>query len=122
MATQRTSNPTFSLPQSQSYKSPSSSVSDVSKHESEDSRGREKDRDRSVTAKSDDHSCREREDRASVPVNDVRRKRKRSRKGLKKTFSCLASDCGKSYSRAEHLHRHQLNRTYLIPAMIAIGA
>jgi hypothetical protein len=31
------------------------------------------------------------------------RKRKRSRKGLDKKFGCPEPDCGKSYSRAEHL-------------------
>ncbi|ERS98920.1 hypothetical protein HMPREF1624_04113 [Sporothrix schenckii ATCC 58251] len=39
------------------------------------------------------------------------RKRRRSRKGLDKKFECPHSGCGKSYSRAEHLHRHQLNHT-----------
>jgi hypothetical protein len=38
------------------------------------------------------------------------RKRRRSRKGLDKKFECPHSGCGKSYSRAEHLYRHQLNR------------
>lgn len=38
------------------------------------------------------------------------RKRKRSRKGLDKKYLCPHEDCGKSYSRAEHLYRHQLNR------------
>ncbi|KAM5348215.1 hypothetical protein ACJ41O_008039 [Fusarium nematophilum] len=37
------------------------------------------------------------------------RKRRRSRKGLDKRFECTAEGCGKSYSRAEHLYRHQLN-------------
>ncbi|KAH0496891.1 hypothetical protein TgHK011_004235 [Trichoderma gracile] len=37
------------------------------------------------------------------------RKRRRSRKGLEKRFECNAEGCGKSYSRAEHLYRHQLN-------------
>ncbi|KAI9763457.1 MAG: hypothetical protein M1835_007805 [Candelina submexicana] len=37
------------------------------------------------------------------------RKRRRSRKGLDKKFECPQPDCGKSYSRAEHLYRHQLN-------------
>lgn len=39
------------------------------------------------------------------------RKRRRSRKGLDKKFECPHEGCGKSYSRAEHLYRHQLNRT-----------
>lgn len=38
------------------------------------------------------------------------RKRRRSRKGLDKKFECPHPGCGKSYSRAEHLYRHQLNR------------
>jgi len=38
------------------------------------------------------------------------RKRRRSRKGLDKKFECPHEGCGKSYSRAEHLYRHQLNR------------
>ncbi|KAI0555485.1 fungal-specific transcription factor domain-containing protein [Xylaria curta] len=39
------------------------------------------------------------------------KKRRRSRKGLDKKFECPTEGCGKSYSRAEHLHRHQLNHT-----------
>ena len=38
------------------------------------------------------------------------RKRRRSRKALDKKFPCPWAECGKSYSRAEHLYRHQLNR------------
>ena len=41
------------------------------------------------------------------------RKRRRSRKGLDKKFECPHEGCGKSYSRAEHLYRHQLNRESL---------
>ncbi|CAP70292.1 uncharacterized protein PODANS_3_3750 [Podospora anserina S mat+] len=37
------------------------------------------------------------------------RKRRRSRKGQEKKFECPEKGCGKSYSRAEHLYRHQLN-------------
>lgn len=37
-------------------------------------------------------------------------KRRRSRKGLDKKFTCPTENCGKQYSRAEHLYRHQLNR------------
>lgn len=43
------------------------------------------------------------------------RKRRRSRKGLDKKFECPHSGCGKSYSRAEHLYRHQLNRMSHVP-------
>lgn len=39
------------------------------------------------------------------------KKRKRSRKSDSgKKFECQHEGCGKSYSRAEHLYRHQLNR------------
>ena len=31
-----------------------------------------------------------------------------------KKFECKHEGCGKSYSRAEHLYRHQLNRTLLL--------
>ena len=44
------------------------------------------------------------------PQNATPRKRKKSRKGIDKKFNCQAENCGKSYSRAEHLYRHQLNR------------
>jgi hypothetical protein len=40
------------------------------------------------------------------------KKRRRSRKGLDKKFECPHEGCGKSYSRAEHLYRHQLNRKF----------
>ncbi|KAF4541484.1 Pfs domain protein [Lasiodiplodia theobromae] len=36
-------------------------------------------------------------------------KKRRIRKGLEKKFECPHEGCGKSYSRAEHLYRHQLN-------------
>lgn len=38
------------------------------------------------------------------------KKRRRSRKASEKKFMCPHDDCGRSYSRAEHLYRHQLNR------------
>lgn len=41
------------------------------------------------------------------------RKRKRSRKGGEKKYLCPQDGCGKSYSRAEHLYRHQLNRMWI---------
>ncbi|EED20710.1 C2H2 finger domain protein, putative [Talaromyces stipitatus ATCC 10500] len=44
--------------------------------------------------------------------NSESKKRKRNRKAQPdKKFECQHEGCGKSYSRAEHLHRHQLNHT-----------
>ena len=40
-----------------------------------------------------------------------RKKRKIIKNGDKK-YQCPHPDCGKSYSRAEHLYRHQLNREW----------
>lgn len=40
------------------------------------------------------------------------RKRRRTRKvQTDRKFDCTFENCGKRYSRAEHLYRHQLNRT-----------
>lgn len=47
------------------------------------------------------------------------RKRRRSRKGLDKKFNCPHDGCGKSYSRAEHLYRHQLNRKSALHGILA---
>lgn len=48
---------------------------------------------------------------AIEPANGAHRKRKRSRKVQSdRKFECTFEGCGKSYSRAEHLYRHQLNR------------
>lgn len=48
------------------------------------------------------------------PPDESPKKRKRTRKAATgKKFECKHKGCGKSYSRAEHLSRHQLNRTYL---------
>ena len=94
-----------------SYQSPPSSLSDVSQPDLEDSRGRRQDRDRSVTAKGEDESGDEKEN-GGENGGGKQRKRKRSRKGLEKNFPCPHQGCGKSYSRAEHLYRHQLNREF----------
>jgi hypothetical protein len=67
--------------------------------DSGDARGRRRDRDEdgdTGDAEGDGHGS--------------SRKRRRSRKGLDKKFECPHEGCGKSYSRAEHLYRHQLNR------------
>ncbi|KAK2734202.1 hypothetical protein FQN57_001856 [Myotisia sp. PD_48] len=48
----------------------------------------------------------------TVEPEDSSKKRKRPRKGdTEKKFDCKHEGCGKSYSRAEHLYRHQLNHT-----------
>ena len=92
------------------YKSPPSSISDNSQQDGEDCRGRRQERDRSTTAKEEEESGDEKEGGTGASGNGKPRKRKRSRKGLDKNFPCPHLGCGKSYSRAEHLYRHQLNR------------
>ena len=92
-----------------SYKSPPSTVSDASQHDADDKRGRTQERDRSATAKAEDESGDD-ERNGGVANGGKPRKRKRSRKRLEKSFVCPFQDCGRSYSRAEHLYRHQLNR------------
>ncbi|KAL9124194.1 MAG: hypothetical protein Q9217_006454, partial [Psora testacea] len=80
----------------------------TSQHDAEDPRGRRQERDRSSTAKAEDDSGDEKQD-GDDGTDGKPRKRKRSRKGLEKSFACPQLGCGKSYSRAEHLYRHQLN-------------
>ncbi|KAK9386662.1 fungal-specific transcription factor domain-containing protein [Lipomyces mesembrius] len=43
--------------------------------------------------------------------NLVKKKKSKSRKGLEKTFVCEVSGCNKSFTRLEHLARHQLNHS-----------
>ncbi|RDW92131.1 C2h2 finger-containing protein [Coleophoma crateriformis] len=47
------------------------------------------------------------EGHSSGPESGPTRKRRRSRKGLDKKFECPTEGCGKSYSRAEHLHKER---------------
>ncbi|KAL7915964.1 fungal-specific transcription factor domain-containing protein [Trichoderma velutinum] len=63
------------------------------------------------TSSRDESQKRTGDDQNEVSSNseEPTRKRRRSRKGLEKRFECSAEGCGKSYSRAEHLYRHQLN-------------
>lgn len=96
-------------------KSPPSSVTDGSQHEIESVRGRKQDRDSSDGAKVEGGSDDEVEGSSSKAANGQHRKRKRSRKGLDKKYHCPHEACGKSYSRAEHLYRHQLNREFPSP-------
>ena len=94
-----------------SLKSPPSTGSDTSQPDFEDRRGRLQERERSSTAKAEDESGLENANNEEGGSHKPR-KRKRSRKGLEKNFACPHPGCGKSYSRAEHLYRHQLNRVY----------
>ena len=102
--------PPGSIKAETSCKSPPSSISDTSQHDGEDFRGRRQERDRSTTAKEEEDSADEKESGTGASGSGKPRKRKRSRKGLDKNFPCPHQGCGKSYSRAEHLYRHQLNR------------
>ncbi|KAK9371683.1 fungal-specific transcription factor domain-containing protein [Lipomyces chichibuensis] len=43
--------------------------------------------------------------------NLVKKKKAKSRKGLEKIFVCEVSGCNKSFTRLEHLGRHQLNHS-----------
>ena len=69
-----------------------------------------------------DHSQSDHEGDQNGDANDAEgadetgssRKRRRSRKGLDKKFVCSQEGCTKTYSRAEHLYRHQLNRKLLL--------
>lgn len=86
-----------------------SSTSTSVKHEDQDERGRNQVREGSEVDKTGDvHS--EDEQKETAGKGKGERKRKRSRKGLDKKYLCPQEGCGKSYSRAEHLYRHQLNR------------
>ena len=103
-------------------KSPPSSISDVSIQDSESVRGRRQDRDSTDDGKAEDISGDDVEDTGSKPSNGQHRKRKRSRKGLDKKYHCPQGGCGKSYSRAEHLYRHQLNRELSCPSFRNLDA
>ena len=93
-----------------SVKSSTTSTSDDSQNETEGSRGRRHDRRSTTVGKTDGGSGGENVAGPENAQNGKPRKRKRSRKGLDKKFDCPHTGCGKSYSRAEHLYRHQLNR------------
>lgn len=56
------------------------------------------------------HASEENKSQQSV----TQKKRRRSRKGLEKIYECTEPNCGKKFTRLEHLSRHQLNRKYLL--------
>lgn len=68
----------------------------------------------STEAAADDESDLEMENAPADGTTDSMatkgKKRRRSRKGLDKKYPCKTPGCGKTYSRAEHLYRHMLNR------------
>lgn len=50
-------------------------------------------------------------------LEDAKPKKKRKViKATDKKYECPQEGCGKSYSRAEHLYRHQLNRRSYLPS------
>ncbi|KAF8460405.1 fungal-specific transcription factor domain-containing protein [Kalaharituber pfeilii] len=73
----------------------------------EKQRGRERDRESEVTDM--DVALGNGTGQLSSSTETPSRKRRRSRKGLDKKFECPHPECGRTYSRAEHLYRHQLN-------------
>lgn len=76
---------------------------DMTSPASDENRGRRRTRDDEHEDDQDNQA-----DDGDAPPGSSR-KRRRSRKGLDKKFECPHEGCGKSYSRAEHLYRHQLN-------------
>ena len=52
--------------------------------------------------------------RSSEVSVDGQPNKSRNKFDYDKRFECKFSGCGKSYSRAEHLYRHQLNREYIL--------
>lgn len=81
---------------------------DMTSPASDENRGRRRTRDDEHEDDQDNQA-----DDGDAPPGSSR-KRRRSRKGLDKKFECPHEGCGKSYSRAEHLYRHQLNRKLVL--------
>jgi hypothetical protein len=67
----------------------------------------------SGSALSDDASKSPQDTKEMIELNSTEPPKKRRRvakPNAEKKFECKHEGCGKSYSRAEHLYRHQLNR------------
>ncbi len=47
---------------------------------------------------------------ANHNAQSAKKRRRGAKANSDKKFECKQEGCGKSYSRAEHLYRHQLNR------------
>ena len=100
-----------------SRKNSTSSTSTTVKNEEQEERGRKLERESSDVEDAEDvHSGDD--DKDPSKKGKPERKRKRSRKGQDKKYPCPTEGCGKSYSRAEHLYRHQLNRERDLAASI----
>jgi hypothetical protein len=56
---------------------------------------------------------------SSVGPGSGRQRRPRSRRDKDKRYTCDSPGCDKSYTRAEHLTRHQLNRKAPPPAALS---
>lgn len=57
-----------------------------------------------------DHAGSHSEEVPDVPP--AKKRRRGAKANSEKKFECKHEGCGKSYSRAEHLYRHQLNRQW----------
>ena len=100
---------TDTIKEEEARKDSTSSSSTVAKEDEEEDRGRKQERDYSPAGKAEEAQSGD-EQKSATGKEKGGRKRKRSRKGLDKKYLCPHEGCGKSYSRAEHLYRHQLNR------------
>jgi hypothetical protein len=100
------------LPQNMDTSSGPADLPTPASPDNDDHRGRRRDRDE---LDADENSSEKNDGEA----NGSSRKRRRSRKSGDKKFLCPHEGCGKSYSRAEHLYRHQLNRMYSISPALA---
>lgn len=76
----------------------------------EDSVGAAPLRHRVASDRSNSHSDEAEMEDADQDVDDAPKKKRRVIKTSEKKYECPQPECGKSYSRAEHLYRHQLNR------------
>ena len=52
------------------------------------------------------------------PGEPPKKKRRVAKPNPDKKFECKHEGCGKSYSRAEHLYRHQLNREFVSTSLL----
>lgn len=63
---------------------------------------------------SSDEARPEEDEIENVPGGRPKKRRRVAKPNPDKKFDCKHEGCNKSYSRAEHLYRHQLNRECLL--------